>query len=1059
MPFELEHTLFSKFIEPEVRVSGDQAFVEVDEQGSFPVLFAGRVFRGHKAGFHHRQRRAEDDPLHGGFETRHITIPLTLRIFTPDGTEFTAPQISVADLRKFRDPRGGPSAPWSYRLTGRSDTLFVEAENSIVIDRDSHVRMRVTETIGSESAPPLVDNVTLSAGNQAFRFDLYRVGTFIAEVQRGAAAPWRGKMRLLDPDGAVVAESDKPSLSFEVDLRTLNKSRHAGGGVRPWTLEATRQSGAFLGLGRPRLSATVIGKGRVGLAALRARIDALLGKRGEFLEIFGENQGGEALIRLRIRDVVSAETIDMYGLLDAVVEGIDPDQGIQADTVYTLARVPEEQAFGARLDVSSLRVDSIDVELGPGVKLGSAVPAIRLTIRVSGKAKIDLGPVTIADVQVPDGKIEIEAGIKVARDRTPQTVAFVPDTLFVGDVRKEAKGFLIALGAVGAATALVSDEAVAGIVKNNFNDPVVKELRGVIENPLLAPSILMMIFGAHLTYKPFRIEGEDFIFDHVAPVEPEPKPRPAYHAAIGRSFQILGPNAVRFNPPLLPDTWKADNLAKIDHVVVVMMENRSYDHVLGYRAQLRDEAEADGLSQDVIAAIERTPKGLKEPGGPFKVGRLRNAGFSPNSLGGMTRLPTGVGHEFKDVQQQLQFQVDGPGGRKINSPKGFVDNYLKFMKPKPGQTPTKVAPNDVLGFYDERDLPLYGFLAENYAYSDRFYCSHPGPTLPNRMYSLTGDVQYDRYGFPIIENNNGDNFLLSRAPTIFDLLFRKGVSFRVYESDPSVTMLRMFVRYATDTTSILPLDRFFADAAAGRLPAFSMVEPRMHSHPQDDDHPDADMHRGQVFVKGVYEALRKSDRWEKTLLIVTYDEHGGFYDHRVPPVAELVGEELLLNPGPAVAPGGPPVLFSATDLGVTLPSTTAPAPAPAALAPLLPIRYGVRVPTFVVSPWTMRGKGPSILLDHCSILKTVLARFLGAEEPFLSDRVAASHSFDAFLTEPAPRLDVRPAPDLGALQEAERIGPSPRSKIVTPALSRRQMRRGSVDFHDLSGRWARQLGR
>jgi phospholipase C len=558
----------------------------------------------------------------------------------------------------------------------------------------------------------------------------------------------------------------------------------------------------------------------------------------------------------------------------------------------------------------------------------------------------------------------------------------------------------------------------------------------VIENPLLAPSFLMMIFGAHLTYRPFRIEGGDFVFDHVAPLEPEPRPRPAYHPVIGRRFDILGPNAVRFNPPLLGDTWKAGNLAKIDHVVVVMMENRSYDHVLGYRAQLRDEAEADGLSQDVIAAIERTPKDPKE-GGPFKVGRLRNAGFSPNSLGGMTRLPTGVGHEFKDVQQQLQFQVDGPGGRKINSPKGFVDNYLKFMKPRPGQTPTKVVANDVLGFYDEEDLPFYAFLATHYAYSDRYYCSHPGPTFPNRMYSLTGDVQYDRYGFPIIENNNGDNFLLSRAPTIFDLLFRKGVSFRVYESDPSVTMLRMFVRYATDTTSILPLDRFFADAAAGDLPSFSMVEPRMHSHPQDDDHPDADMHRGQVFVKGVYDALRKSDKWEKTLLIVTYDEHGGLYDHRVPPVADLIGEELVLNPGPGI-----------------------PAPAPATQGTLLPIRYGVRVPTFVVSPWTMRGKGPSILLDHCSILKTVLARFLGAEKPFLSDRVASSHSFDAFLTEPAPRLNVPPSPDLdGPLQEEERIGPSPRSKIVTPTLSRRQMRRGPVEFHQLSGRWARQLGR
>jgi len=90
----------------------------------------------------------------------------------------------------------------------------------------------------------------------------------------------------------------------------------------------------------------------------------------------------------------------------------------------------------------------------------------------------------------------------------------------------------------------------------------------------------------------------------------------------------------------------------------------------------------------------------------------------------------------------------------------------------------------------------------------------------------------------------------------------------------------------------------------------------------------------------------------------------------------------------------------------------------------------------------------------------VLARFLGAEKPFMSDRVSASHSFDAFLTAQAPRLDVPEPPDLheGSFREAERSGPSPRRKIITPTLSRQQMRRGPVEFHELAGRWARQLG-
>ena len=116
------------------------------------------------------------------------------------------------------------------------------------------------------------------------------------------------------------------------------------------------------------------------------------------------------------------------------------------------------------------------------------------------------------------------------------------------------------------------------------------------------------------------------------------------------------------------------------------------------------------------------------------------------------------------------------------------------------------------------------------------------------------------------------------------------------------------------------------------------------------------------------------------------------------------------------------------------------------------------VPTFVVSPWTMRGKGPSLTLDHCSILKTVLARFAADERPFLGDRVQASYSFDAFLTEAQPRMDVPTAPTVGELPITERrvLG---RSAIVTPPPSRKRMREGSVDYHDLTGRLARMLGR
>jgi hypothetical protein len=113
----------------------------------------------------------------------------------------------------------------------------------------------------------------------------------------------------------------------------------------------------------------------------------------------------------------------------------------------------------------------------------------------------------------------------------------------------------------------------------------------------------------------------------------------------------------------------------------------------------------------------------------------------------------------------------------------------------------------------------------------------------------------------------------------------------------------------------------------------------------------------------------------------------------------------------------------------------------------------------VVSPWVKPGKGPSLILDHCSILKTVLARFMGEEKPFLSDRVNASHSLDAFLTETQPRTNVPPSPDLPPLPIDVRRTVPGASGIETEPLSRKEMREGSVDFHRLTGRWARQLGR
>ena len=220
---------------------------------------------------------------------------------------------------------------------------------------------------------------------------------------------------------------------------------------------------------------------------------------------------------------------------------------------------------------------------------------------------------------------------------------------------------------------------------------------------------------------------------------------------------------------------------------------------------------------------------------------------------------------------------------------------------------------------------------------------------------------------------------------------------------------------------------------AGDLPSVVFIDPATHHSPETDDHPPADMLRGQIFLKDVYDTLRANeDLWLRTLLIITYDEHGGFYDHVVPPIADA--REL-----PQASSG---------DLLAGAPSFKSPMTVP----------YGLRVPTFVVSPWVAAGRGPGVVLDHCSVLKTILARFCGRERPFLSDRVAASHSLDPFLTQAAPRLSEIPAsPMLPSLDDE--LPRRPGRLIVTRPVSRRALRTGAVDFQDLTGMVARLLGR
>ena len=1019
MNYTIQHIYINTVIDLVTKRENNEKIKVFSSKGKLPIRHPGSlritVFAQYLIGKlvdHRIQKRAVD-------------IPVSVKIFSPDGLEFTARHVTLKDLNRFRDARGVTQGTWRYAAHGDSGPIVLEDGESIIeaSSRRGYIQIAIDETLPSQSAGPLVDDNITSVGTKVYSFDLYRVGQFEAKVGTGSFfSTWNGMLRLKDPSGAVVASSTNSSLKFLVTLRTLDQSRDAAGKIRKWSLEIETTRPGWGTVIRATVKTTV----KIPVAVIQDRINDLIGAEGKKISIYGENKDGHALGRFKVNDPYTAETIDMHNLLDKVIEKVEQDPGVDAspfkeNVVYNFVNEPESIGHGLSVDISSFKVDALKITLGASQHITPVVPAVTVTLDVQGAIDINLGGVNLATISLNNNSISLEAGAKLNDSGDVETVSWMNDDPIDIDIST------IAWATVGALTGFQGLAALKEFLQHTINDIIIETFRSIVEDAIFRfTHIMVVLLGGNFTLTSLRMDGDAIIIEYVSPAEPDPKPNESYNPIIGRSV-IFTFDGLRVWPRTLGDTWAADNLRqKIDHIVVVMMENRSFDHVLGYRAVLRDAQNEEGLSDELTDF-------LKTQG--FEIGLLRRCErITKNPAGLRTRFPAHVGHSLAAVAKQLSQRLQTSSGLIINSPQGFVEDFEQ------GMGGSGLERDDVLGYYTGRDLTFYEFLADNYAYCQRYFSSHPGPTLPNRMYWLTGDVQYDRTGEPILDNNNSDNLQFSRALNIFDVLERKNISWRVYESFPSVAMLRMFARYAADNKNIVDIKDLEADIAAGNLPSVTFIEPRMHSAPPNDDHPVADMLEGQHFIKRVYDALHLNGAiWKKTLLIITYDEHGGFYDHVIPPIADALSPPLEHAPPFVHSTRGAPGSNALFKKNMTIP-------------------YGVRVPTFVISPCVPPGKGPDIVLDHCSIIKTILARFCGSDRPFLSDRVHWSHTFESFLTEPAPRVEVLSSPDPAPLHIPTRRSRETRA-IVTKPVTRKAMDEGSADFHDITGMLARMLGR
>jgi phospholipase C len=440
-------------------------------------------------------------------------------------------------------------------------------------------------------------------------------------------------------------------------------------------------------------------------------------------------------------------------------------------------------------------------------------------------------------------------------------------------------------------------------------------------------------------------------------------------------------------PPLDPGL-----LANIDHIVVLMMENRSFDHMLGY---LSKEGGSDGKKRMDVDGLHGGGTNADGKGHNYLSFPLPNTTFE--------EIPD---HSYLPVLNQIN-------GGKMD---GFVTSFVaKF--------PATDNPGKIMGYHTAAHVPVYDALAREFLICQRWFAAHPGPTFCNRFYTLTGRLNRnaDKDNTWQLDNPHGNDFAPVLTRTIFDHLTDHGVSWHYYETvvensgeNNPYCFLRMFARYSTDFNNYIrdlrdPVKGFFASAQAGTLPSVSFIDPDfIDVPPGNDDAPPADIANGQHLIGQVVNAVVNSPKWNKTLLVITYDEHGGFYDHDNP----------LLS---GIRNTAKPVSGAKPELGMD--------------------HYGVRVPAFVISPWVDRGAVSNVVFDHTSIAKTIARRFMSANPPDMGERMAAANDLSKVLRstvrQDKPTIPVPPAPNAALARQAAPVAESDDFKEVLRAMRSR----------------------
>ena len=471
-------------------------------------------------------------------------------------------------------------------------------------------------------------------------------------------------------------------------------------------------------------------------------------------------------------------------------------------------------------------------------------------------------------------------------------------------------------------------------------------------------------------------------------------------------------------------TARADgNVHNVNHVIIIMQENHSFDNYFGalpyapgspYHSgacKNSDHSCVDGLtcSFDMSGNLNCTNSNLDDDGSA--VTSFHDSNYCPGP---------DLDHGWTASHSEANFA--DPADALLST---LNDGFVRFNDITEQPDTSEPDADDTMGFYTQDDLPFYYALAQTFAIDDRYFCSVVGPTFPNRSYEMAatsfGHTTTSEIFPPGV--NPANPFLINNSigyqpvtGSIFDLLDASGITWLNYAEDlPTspdfrgnhIAFLSAHIRQLSNNVVIKSYNpganNFFADAAAGTLPQVSFIDPAFLPSQintpagpifigpsggfETDEHPPNDIRAGEFVTSQIINAVRNGPNWKDSVIFLTYDEHGGFYDHVAPPAASQAGAlnpdgidpglcEDLSNPPASLLPGGGANCeFSENDaLSICPAFMQETAPYPAACANFN--QLGFRVPFVVISPFAKPHYVSHMVGDHTSILAFIEQRFL-----------------------------------------------------------------------------------